>query len=818
MTTFLHDVRYAWRVLWRAPLTSGVAVLTLALGIGAASAIFAFVNATLLTPPAGVADPGRLVTIGRTYEGDGFDNSSYPNYADLRDQNRVFSDVAAVTPAPLSLSDGGRAERKQGALVTPNYFRTLGVAFARGGGFDARIASGGDPSVAVISHAAWVQQFGGDPEIVGRLVSLNGERFEIIGVTAAGFRGVDATSPQDIWAPLWTVWTLHVFPPAFRAVDVFRDREAVWVMLYARLKPGVTPDQARGDVGAIDRRLHAYPENARNGWSIAAGVGLDPGDRRDLVRLSQLLFAGVGALFLLACANVANLSLARAAARVHEVSVRLAIGATRARLVRQLLTESLLLAVCGGMLGVIVQQAASDWLSSLLAASSRLTLTVDTSPAPRVVLFAFAAAALAALLFGVAPALRSARGDLVPALKEAVAIAPRQSRLRRGLVVAQLVLSIVLLVGAGLLIRTIRAFDAVDTGVNVADVVIGTVEPAITGRYDEARLRQFYAQLLPRLRSIPGVTAAALGRIAPVTSHGFGVSARVLDKPGSFTETRGLQFNTVSSNYFDVLGMHVLRGRGFSEADTATSMPVMVINDLAASRLWPNENPIGRQILVGGEPTPRQVVGVVATIKYRNLVETSYPLAYYPLSQPVPMADAPIVIHVRSRRPVAALAAALGREVQAIDPELPVFDVKRLSDHIAQSYWRQRIVGLFTTVLAVLALALGAIGMYGVMTFAVTERTREIGVRMALGASRRQVLGMFLLDATRLIGLSIAAGIGLSLLFSRLVASLLFGVNAHDPLTYLAATVVLAGAGLLACAVPALRASRVDPMLVLRRE
>ena len=238
----------------------------------------------------------------------------------------------------------------------------------------------------------------------------------------------------------------------------------------------------------------------------------------------------------------------------------------------------------------------------------------------------------------------------MPALKEAVAVAPRQSRLRRGLVVAQLMLSIVLLIGAGLLIRTIRAFDAVDTGVNVTDVVIGTVEPAITGRYDEARLRQFYMQLLPRLRSIPGVAAAALGRIAPVTSRGFGVSAKVLDRPGSFTETRGLQFNTVSTNYFDVLGMRVLRGRGFDETDTAASMPVMVINDVAATRLWPNEDPIGKQIVVGAEPAPRLVVGVVATIKYRNLVETPYPLAYYPLSQPVPMPDAPIV-HPRAQPP-----------------------------------------------------------------------------------------------------------------------------------------------------------------------
>ena len=353
---------------------------------------------------------------------------------------------------------------------------------------------------------------------------------------------------------------------------------------------------------------------------------------------------------------------------------------------------------------------------------------------------------------------------------------------------------------------------------NAGHVLIGTIEPSVTGRYDETRLRQFYTTLLPRIQAIPGVDAAALARLAPVTPRGYGMGATIPDRPGSFVETRGLQFNTVSTNYFDVLGIRIVRGRGFTSGDTAASAPVVIINDVAARRLWPGEDAIRRQIWVRGEPVPRLVVGVAAAIKYRNLIETPYALAYYPLSQPVPMPDAPVVAHIRSRLPVAQIGAALAREVSALDPGVPVFDVKRLSDHMAESYWRQRIVGIFTGALAVLALALGSIGMYGVMAFAAAARTREIGVRIALGATSASVVAMFLRDALRLIAMAAIAGVAIALLSGRLVTALLLGVSPRDPLTFAVVILVLGAAGLIASAVPAVRASHVDPMLALRRE
>ena len=819
MDAIVRDVRYAWRVIIRAPLTSGAAVATLALGIGATSAIFSVVNAALLTPLPGIADPDRVVIVGRTYDGSGFDNSSYPNYVDLRDQNHAFTDVAAATPAALSLSVDDRAERRAGALVTPNYFRTLGVTFALGHAFDiSPLDRQSGPPVAVIGHGVWLQQFGRDPGVIGRTISLNGRLCEIVGVTAAGFRGADATAPQDIWVPTWTAGSLEVLPRSWRQIDLFRNREAVWIKLYARLRPGLDLAQARTDVQALATRLRAYPENAKNGWDVAPGAGLEPDDRRELMRVMTMLFGAVAVLLLLACANVANLSLARAAARVHELTVRLAVGASRSRLVRQLLTESLLLAILGGAGGVIVAWAATEWLSTLFADSARLPLAMDLSPDARVVLFTLAVSGLTALVFGVGPALRSSKVDLVPALKDAAAIAPRRTALRRALVAAQLTLSIVLLIAAGLFLRTLRAFNAIDTGVNASNVTIGTIEPWITGRYDESRLRQFYMLLLPRVQAIRGVEAATLGRIAPVTPRGYGVGATIPDKPGSFAETRGLQFNTVATNYFDVLGIRVLRGRGFRETDAAASMPVVVVNEVAARRLWPGEDPLRKQIWVRGEPVARQVVGVVAAIKYRNLIETPYPLAYFPLSQPVPMPEAPIVLHVRSRLPTVQLEAALSNAVQALDPALPVFNVKRLSDHMADSYWRQRIVGTVTKSLGILALALGSIGMYGVMAFAAATRTREIGVRMALGATAGEIVRLFVWDAARLVGVATATGIALALGMSRLVAAMLFGVDARDPLTFAVAAGVLGAAGLFASAAPAIRASRVDPMLALRRD
>jgi putative ABC transport system permease protein len=816
----MHDLRYACRMLLKAPAVTAMAVVALALGIGTTSAIFAFINATLVRPLPGIGDPDRVVTIGRTVDGEGFDNSSYPNYLDLRDQNTVFSDVAALKPAALSLTTPSRAVRLAGAVVTGNYFRALGVRFARGGPFaDEPDPAHAGSAAAVISHAVWAQHFGLDADIVGRKVAVNGHPFEIAGVTEGGFRGTDATSPHDVWLPLSALKTVPIFPACQRDIDWFQTRGGVWIMLYARLKPGTSLDQARAQVRAIAERLRAYPENEKNGWTVAPGAGLDPADRRQVVRVAGLLFAAVGVLFVLACANVATLTLSRVSGRAREIAVRLAVGASRRRIVRQLLTESLLLALFGGAAGVLVAFWATAGMARLFIGSARFPLAVDLTPDVRVLAFAVATSGVAGVLVGLVPALQSSRTALVPVLKATAAAARRPSRLRRALVVAQLTLSTVLLVGAGLLLQSVRAFNGIQPGFDATDLMLLSVEPSVTGRYDDAaRLRLFHSRLLERVLALPGIDAATLARVAPVTPRGYGTRARVLDKPGSSAETSGLQFNSVAPNYFDVMRIPILRGRALGAGDTTAASPVVVVNEVAARRFWPGEDAIGKAIWVDGEPTPRQVVGVAAVVKYRNLVERSYPLAYYSIAQPYPMPEAPIVLHVRTRLPAWAVAAEIEHAVHAIDPDVPVFDVKTVARHVADSYWQQRLIGIVIGILAALALVLGSVGMYGVVAYAAAERTSETGIRLTLGATRADILRLFTFDAIRLVGLGIALGVMLARAAARLLATLLFGVTAGDPVTYTGAVSLLALVALAACLAPAVRAARVDPMVAVRAE
>jgi predicted permease len=813
----MQDLRYACRMLLKAPVLSALALVTLALGTGATSTIFALVSATMLAPLPGIGDPTRVVTIGRTIDGDGFDNSSYPNYVDLRDQNTVFSDVAAAAPAVVSLNAGTRAVRLAGAVVTPSYFRALGVRFARGGPFTADQDADRSP-VVVISHALWAGPFGMDPGIIGRTVSINGRPFEVVGVTERPFRGAAATAHQDLWMPLSIVKSAPILPAFATGIDWFEVRRGVWIMLYARLRPETTIERARTEVQAIARRLGAHPENAQNGWRVEPGVGLDPEERREILRVAGLLLAAVGVLFLLACANVATLSLSRMAARVREMSIRLAVGASPRRVARQLLTESLVLALLGSAAGLLVAGWSTAGLTWLFTGSSRVSLALDLSPDWRVLAFTLAIAVVAGVLVGVAPALQASYTAVTAVLKESTGTAARPTRLRQALVITQLTLSTVLLVGSGLLLQSVRAFSAIEPGFDSSNLVLVTVEPAITGRYaDGSRLRGFYDQILDRVRSVDGVDAVTLARIAPVTPRGYGIGARLLDKPGSATETNGLQFNTVAPDYFQVMRIPLVRGRGLTATDTAGAPPVAVINDVAARRFWPDEDPIGKLILVNGEPLPRRVVGVAANVKYRNLVERSYPLAYYPTSQPHPMPEAPVVLHVRTRRPPDAIAADIEREVQAIDPDVPVFDVKSVSRHLADSYWQQRLVGIVIGILAALAVVLGAVGIYGVMARAAAERAREIGIRMALGAAAADIGRVVVADAARVVVPGLLLGIVLARGVTRLMGSLLYGVSPGDPLTYAAAVALLAIVAALACAGPAVRSMRVDPLAAIRQ-
>ena len=818
MHNFFQDLRYAVRLLSRAPGFTAAAVLTLALGIGANSTIFSLMNAVLLRPLPGIGEPDRVVTIGRTFRGQGFDNSSSPNYRDLRDQTTVFSDVAAAHLLPVSLSQGGRAERLNGAVVTPNYFRTFAVRMAHGRGFlDSEDAGGNAPPSVVISYGAWKRQFGGDSAMVGKSVLVNGEPMIVVGIAGRGFIGTDATTMVDVWVPMGAA--RYVLPSWIDLNETLTHRGWVWIMLYARLKPGVTFDQANAEVQTIAARLQASnPELKADGvgWAIARGVGFAPEERHDLVRLTGILFGVVALLLLLACANVSNLLLARATARKREITVRLALGAARGRLVRQLLTESILLAVLGGIAGLALSFWAAGALSHFFAASSRFSLAVDITPDARVLAFTCIAAAAAGIVFGLAPALHSARADLVSSLKESVALAPRRSRLRPVLVVTQLALSLVLLAGAGLLLRTLWNFNQIRPGFDARDLVLMTIEPTHTGPYDIDQLHSFYTRLLERLQSLPGVASVTFARVAPVTARGWGVNARYPDKPDY--PNHGLQYNSVAPNYFDMMAIPIVRGRGFTLQDSPTSPRVMLINETMAKTVWPNEDAIGKQVIVADETVPRQIVGIVADVKYRSLLESPRPYAYFSMWQPYPLPDAPTVIHLRTRRPLGEIAVEVKHEIQSFDPNLPIFDVKSVADHVADSYWRQRMTGMLISIFAGLALVLGMAGMYGVMAYIVAERTREVGIRMALGARAGDVVRAMVRHGAMMIGCGVVIGAAGALAATRLLKAYLYGVTAADPITFVSAISVLVAAGLLATYVPARRATRVDPMVALRYE
>ncbi len=816
LPTLTQDVRYGLRLLIKSPAFTAAAVVTLALGIGATSTIFNLINAVLLRPLPGLSEPERVVTIGRTYHGRGFDTSSYPNFRDLRDQNNVFTDVAAEAHVPVSVSEGGRAERVNGCVVSSTYFQALTVPLIRGRGFLPEEDVGGQaPPAAVISYGLWLRHFAADRDVVGKVVFVNGVPMTVIGVAARGFIGADATSLVDIWVPM--VAARQVLPSWIDLDQSIRHRDWVWLKLYAHLKPGISFEQASADVQTIAFRLRtSNPELAEEafGWSLARGVGLDPDERSDLKRLTGILFGVVALLLLLACANVSNLFLARATARKREITVRLALGAPRGRLVRQLLTESVLLAGLGGFAGLGLSVWAAAALTRWFAASSRFSLAVDLAPDWHVLVFTFITSTLVGIAFGVAPAWHSSRTDVFSGLKEAVALAPRRSRLRPLLVVTQLTLSLVLLAGAGLLLRTLWNFNQIRPGFNSRDLALMTIEPTHTGPYDIAQLHGFYERLLERMQALPGVESATLARVAPVSPRSWGVNARFPDKPED--PNHGLQYNTVAPNYFDMMNIPIIRGRGFTFQDTAASPRVMIVNETLAKTIWPGEDVIGKQVIVADETAPRQIIGVVPDVKYRTLLERPRPFAYLSMWQPYPMPDAPTVIHLRTHRPLAEIAAQVRREIQAFDPNLPVFDVKTVSEQIADSYWRQRVTGMLISIFAALALALGTAGMYGVMTYIAAERTHEVGIRMALGARAGDVVGLLLRHGALMLAAGVIAGTAGALGAMQLLRTYLYGVKATDPLTLLTATSVLIITGLLASYIPARSASHVDPMAALR--
>lgn len=806
------DLRFGVRMLRRAPAFTAIAVLTIALGIGANTTIFSIINALLFRPLPGIERQDELVLIGRTEAGQGFDTFSYPDYLDYRDGTRTLSGVVAHFTAPVHLSTGGASDRLRADLVSGNFFTVLGARPAAGRLLrpDDDDAPGAHP-VAVLSHGLWQRRFGADPRVVGQPVRINGAPFTIVGVAAERFHGVEVAGGSDLYVPIAMVSSVLPSAGDFRA-----ERGAVWLDLVGRLAPGATAIAAEVELRTIARRLQqAHPETNRDrGVRVSAQIGLGPDARRQATAFLAVLLGVVVLVLLIACANVVNLLLARGATRAREFAVRASLGASRARLVRQLAAEGFLLALLGGTAGFAVGLASlRPALRLPIFAGTQVPL--DVSPDLRVLAFTLGVMLGAGVVFALPPALRASRVDLVSALKVGTpGGGAGRRRLRTGLVVGQLALSVVLLAAGGLFVRTLRALYRVEPGFETRGVLTASLDVGLQG-YDERRARQFFDDLERQVSALPGAEAATVGYMLPLGGGGWDTrihaaeSTPAPDDPGLKSD-----INAVSPSYFATLGMPIVRGRAFTPADREGATPVAIVNEAIAERLWPGADPIGRRFHIGsGEVL--EVVGLIRTARYRSLMEAPRPFFYRPAAQSFRSA---MTLHVRTAGDPYDLVPAIRRVVDGLDRDLPLHRVLSLADRLDDSVAPQRTAAALVVAYGALALLLAAVGLYGSMAHLVSSRTREIGVRMALGARRAVVLRHVLGSALRIAAVGTAVGLAAAVPATRLLRSQLFGVSPGDPVTLVLVVLVLVAVALAAAWLPARRATRVDPVVALRAD
>jgi macrolide transport system ATP-binding/permease protein len=811
-----QDVRYAARVLRRSPLFTITAVLSLGLGIAGNAVVFSLTDAYLFRSRPGVAGEDRLVEVGRVdagegsgfYSGSGFDTFSYSNYLDYRERQTVFEGLAAYhagSIATFGLGTPESAARVPGAYVSANYFTVLGVPIVLGRGFlpeDERLAS--PSTVAVISDRLWRTQFRGDPGVIGRSIHLNGRLFTVIGVTASRFNGY-SIDYQGLWVPI----TSYPDGDDLQRVGL-RGRQ--WLMGVGRLKDGVTVDQARAEMARIGRDLEReHPDsNRRHGVGVAP-PGAVPVSLRSIVnRFVALLFTLVGLILLIAAFNVAGMLLVRGVTRAPELSLRLALGAARPRIMRLLVIESVMVTTAGAVIGLVGAWWVIRVLERLLPLA-RFDVSFDLAIDWRVIAFSMTLAVLVGVCCGLAPARAATRIDLAPLIVRDSGDDRRRGRARSAFVIAQVALSVVLMVCALLLGRSLRNAGAIDPGFTIDGVEVVGLDLRLGG-YDSDKGRAFAEELISRIEQLPGLDAAASARVVPLTGEREGGRSW---RPDQFGDDRAIDAsqNIVTPGYFRTLGLSLVAGRNFATTDRAGAPAVAIINETLARQAWSGELAVGKQLVLGLSRRPIEIIGVVRDAKYRTLGELPTPFIYVPAAQRY---EAVMWVHLRpTGRSVIPQVRAVVRDM---DPNLPVIQAAPLRDMTAYTLFPQRLAAWLAAIVGVTGVLLAALGIYGVAAYHVSQRRREIGVRLAMGALREQVLGMIVRHGGRLFAVGAALGLAIAALLTRLLEGMLYGVHPFDLMSFAGGAVVLGVLALVATLVPGLRAASINPVEALRSE
>ena len=814
METLIQDIKFGLSMLVKSPSMSIVATIALALGIGANTAIFSVVNAVLLQPLP-FPNPDSLMAVYETNQRRGTirGSHSYPNFFDIRSQNTVFERIATYRTSDFIMTGRGEPARLMGAVTTADLFPLLGISPMLGRTF---LAEEDKPSeggrVVVLSHRLFQTRFGGDQSILNQQITLDGVSFTVVGVMPPAFEFPIQNEPVELWTT--------IAGDSSGADPITAQRGAHFLNAIARLKPNVTPEAAQSDLNAIGARLEKeYPDtNALRGFRLESSLTALVGEVRPRL---LILLGAVACVLLIACANVANLLLARATSRHKEMAVRAALGASRLRVIRQLLTESVLLSLVGGAVGLLL----AVWWADLLVALGKedIPRAVQVGIDWRVLGFTLGVSLVTGVIFGLAPAFHSSKTDLVESLKDGgrgTSEGAKRNRMRSVLAVSELAVAVVLLVVAGLLIKSLWRLQNVDSGMQPDNVMTFSLALPET-RYKWDKQSRFYGDLKTRLESSPGVQSASTILPLPLSGDRFSISFQIEGREVAPKDEPSADFFITGVGYFRTMGIPIVKGRDFEQRDQHGSPPVIIITEEFARQYFPNEDPLGKRVhpgiasIEGEDSTMREIVGVVGNIRNRTLDAEPTPAYYVPQTQ-VPFSQMAVV--VKTSNEPRTLVSGMTKEVAAMDADLPMFGVKTMHEYLSSSVAGPRFNTTLLSIFAGVALVLTLVGLYGVMSYSVAQRTNEIGIRLALGAQTRDVLLMVVKQGSILILLGLTIGLAGAFAATRLIESLLFGVTAKDPFTFAAAAVLLAVVALLACYIPAWRATKVDPLQALRYE